>query len=231
MRRIGVVTTSRADYGGALPIARTIKADPDLELLLFVGGMHLAPEFGLTVKEIEADGLPIVDRIEMAPVSDSPEAIAQTIGHGVNGFARSLSLHRPDILVVFGDRYELLSVACAAIALGIPLAHVAGGDLTEGAIDNQVRYALTKLSHLHFVVLEEHAKRVRQMGEEAWRIVLTGEPALDLLGTFKLLERAELSSRLGLALKSPVAIGTFTALAMDCSMREASMFPACSASQ
>ena len=208
MRRIGVVTTSRADYGGVLPILRAINADPDLDLLLFVGGMHLATEFGLTVKEIEADGFSITDRIEMAPASDTPEAIAQAIGHGVNGFARSLNRCRPDILVVAGDRYELLSVACAALALGIPLAHVAGGDLTEGAIDNQVRYALTKLSHLHFVVLEEHARRVRQTGEEQWRIFLTGEPALDLLDTIKLLGREELSASLGIELKPPIAVVT-----------------------
>lgn len=209
MRRIGVVTTSRADYGGVLPIARAIKADPGLELLLFVGGMHLAPEFGLTVKEIEADGLPIADRIEMAPASDSPEAIAQAMGQGVNGFARSLSRHRPDILVLYGDRYELMAPALVATALNIPIAHVCGGDLTEGAIDNQVRHALTKLSHLHFVVLEEHARRVRQMGEEAWRVFLTGEPALDFLNELKLMSQKELADSLGMELTPPVAIVTF----------------------
>jgi len=209
MRRIGVVTTSRADYGGVLPIARAIRADSDLELLLFVGGMHLAPEFGLTVKEIEADGLPIVDRIEMAPASDSPEAIAQAMGQGVHGFARSLDRHRPDMLVLYGDRYELMAPALVATALNIPIAHVCGGDLTEGAIDNQVRYALTKLSHLHFVVLEEHARRVRQTGEESNRIFLTGEPALDLLNQLKPLSQKELADSLGMELTQPVAIITF----------------------
>ena len=209
MRRIGVVTTSRADYSSLLPVLHAIQADPELDLLLFVGGMHLAPEFGLTVKEIEAEGFPIAERIEMTPTSDVPEAVARAIGCGVSGFAQSLSRCRPDILVVNGDRYELLAVACAALVLGIPLAHISGGDLTEGAIDNQVRYALTKLSHLHFVAMETHAERVRQVGEEPWRVFLTGEPALDLLSELKLLSREELADSLGIKLAPPVVVVTF----------------------
>jgi UDP-hydrolysing UDP-N-acetyl-D-glucosamine 2-epimerase len=202
------VTTSRADYSSLLPILRLINNDPELELLLFVGAMHLAPQFGLTLKDIETDAFPIADRVEMLLASDTPLGVAKSIGLGVIGFAESLSRHRPDILMIIGDRYELLSVACAALALGIPVAHVSGGDLTEGAIDNQVRFALTKLSHLHFVAMETHAKRLCQMGEESWRIFVTGEPALDLLHQIQLLSREELANCLGLNLTPPILVVT-----------------------
>jgi len=209
MRRIGAVTTSRADYSSLLPILRLISDDPDLELLLFVGGMHLAPEFGYTVKEIEADGFPIADRIEMMLASDTRESVAKSMGVGVIGFANSLSRYRPDILIVVGDRFELLSVVSAALPLGIPIAHVSGGDITEGAIDNQVRYAITAMSHIHFVAMDAHAKRLLQMGEEPWRVIVTGDPALDLIHQMKFLSRAELSKRLGLELTSPILVITF----------------------
>lgn len=209
MRRIGVVTTSRADYSSVLPVARLISDDRDLELLLFVSGMHLAPEFGLSVREIEAEGLPITDRVEMLVASDTPQAVAKSIGLGVIGFAESLTRARPDVLLVVGDRFELLSVVCAALPLAIPVAHVSGGDLTEGLIDNQVRFAITKMSHLHFVAMQSHADRLRQMGEEVWRVHVTGDPALDLIDQMKFLSRAELSESLGLELKPPIIVVTF----------------------
>jgi UDP-hydrolysing UDP-N-acetyl-D-glucosamine 2-epimerase len=170
--------------------------------------MHLAPEFGLTVKEIEADGFPIVDRVEMLLSSDTPEAMAKSTGLGTIEFADALARHRPDILLIVGDRYELLSVACAALPLCIPIAHISGGDLTVGAIDNQVRYALTELSHLHFVAMETHAKRLRQMGEEPWRVFVTGDPALDLIHKMKFLSREELIECLGMDLEPPILLIT-----------------------
>jgi len=209
MRQIGVVTTSRADYSSLLPILRLISDDPDLELLLFVGGMHLVPEFGYTVKEIEADGFPITERIEMMLASDTRESVAKSMGLGVIGFANSLSRYHPDILIMVGDRFELLAAVSAALSLGIPIAHVSGGDITEGAIDNQVRYAITAMSHIHFVAMLAHAQRLLQMGEEPWRVIVTGDPALDLIHQMKFLSRAELSKHLGLELTSPVLLVTF----------------------
>ena len=206
---IGAVTTSRADYSSLAPILRLIHEDPDVRLLLFVGGTHLAPEFGLTVRNIEADGFEITDRIEMLVASDTPQAIAKSFGLGVIGFADSLTRFRPDIVLIVGDRFEMLSVACAALPLGIPIAHVSGGDVTEGAIDNQVRHAITKMSHIHFVNMEAHAKRLVQMGEEPSRVVVSGDPALDLVHQMKFLTKQELSECLGLELTSPILMISF----------------------
>jgi UDP-hydrolysing UDP-N-acetyl-D-glucosamine 2-epimerase len=208
MRRIGVVTTSRADYSGLRPLLDLIQRDPELELLLFVTAMHLAPPFGLTVSEIESDGFTITDRIDMLLAGDSPTAAAKSLGVGAIGFAASLARHRPDLLVVLGDRFELLSIVPVALVLGIPVAHISGGDETEGALDNQVRHAVTKLSHLHFVCMELHAARVRQMGEEPWRILVAGDPALDLLRQFSPMTREELADSLQLDLRPPVAVVT-----------------------
>ncbi len=209
MRKIGVITTSRADYSSSRPILKAIHDDSDLELLLYVAAMHLAPQFGLTIKEIEADGFPIAEKVDMLLVGDTPISIAKSIGVGVLGFADALNRSRPDILLILGDRFELLSAASAALAMGIPLAHLSGGELTEGAIDNQVRYALTHLSHLHFVAMESHARRLRRCGEESWRIIVTGEPALDQLHKLCYLDQEKLESELGLELVSPVLVVTF----------------------
>lgn len=205
MKRIGVATFGRSDYSSCLPILHGIKADPSLELRLLVGGMHLSPEFGHTVDAIVADGFDISDRIAMPVSSDTPAGVAASVGHGVVALARSLQQVDPEILLVVGDRLELLA-ACAALPLGIPLAHVSGGDVTEGAIDNQVRHAISKMSHVHFVAMPEHAARLRQMGEEPWRIVVTGDPALDMLRQMEWLTRTELESRLEIALKPPVVL-------------------------
>ncbi|OGW92351.1 MAG: UDP-N-acetyl-D-glucosamine 2-epimerase, UDP-hydrolysing [Omnitrophica bacterium RIFCSPHIGHO2_02_FULL_63_14] len=208
MRRIGVVTTSRSDYSSLLPLLRLISDDPELELLLFVGGMHLLPEYGSSIREIEGDGFPIADRVQMLLASNTREAVAKSIGLGVMACAESFSRFRPDLLLIVGDRFELLSVACAALPLAIPIAHVSGGDATEGLIDNQVRYAVTKLSHLHFVAMESHAQRLLQMGEEPWRVHVTGDPALDLIRQIRVLSREELAASLHVALEPPVVVVT-----------------------
>src|SRR5262249_4579000 len=149
---------------------------------LIVSGMHLAPEFGTTVRAIEADGFPIDERVEMLVASDTPEGVAKSVGLGTIGLAQSFARNRPDLLLLVGDRIELLAAATAAVSFGIPIAHVSGGDQTEGALDNQVRHAVSKLSHLHFVAMQAHADCLLQMGEEPWRVVVTGDPALDLIG-------------------------------------------------
>lgn len=209
MRRIGVATSTRSDYSSYLPVLRAIASDPGLELHLLVSGMHLSPEFGYTVTEIEADGFTIHERIEMLLSADTPAAIAKSIGLGTLGLAQSFANLQPDLLLVVGDRFELLAVAAAALPFGIPIAHVSGGDITEGAFDNQVRHAISKLSHLHFVSMQKHADRLIQMGEESWRVIVTGDPALDLLHQITLLTRAELSAVLELELEPPVLLVTF----------------------
>lgn len=209
MRSIGVVTLARSDYGSCLPILKAIQADPDLSLYLMVSGMHLSPEFGYTLKEIEADGFEINERVEILLSSDTPEGIAKSIGLGTIGFGQSFARFQPDILLLVGDRFELLAVAGAALPFRIPLAHISGGDITEGAIDNQVRHAISKMSHLHFVAMAAHADRLIQMGEESRCVFVTGDPALDLIQSMHFLSQTELSESLGLALKAPILLITY----------------------
>lgn len=209
MRRIGVATFARSEYSTCLPLLRAIRADAECQLHLLVSGTHLSSAFGETVKEIEADGFTINDRIEMRVSSDTPEGVAESNGWGTIGFAHSFARCRPDLLLLVGDRLELLAAASAALPFGIPIAHLSGGDATEGALDNQVRHAMSKLSHLHFVAMPAHAHRLKQMGEEAWRVFVTGDPALDLVHQVQLLPRDELGQRLGLGLASPLLIVSF----------------------
>jgi UDP-hydrolysing UDP-N-acetyl-D-glucosamine 2-epimerase len=209
MRAIGVVTTARSDYGIYRPILQRLQADADVQLKLFVTGMHLAPQFGLTVKTIEADGFPIADRVEMLLASDSPEGVAKSIGLGVIGFAQVFARCRPDILVVLGDRFEMYAAALAALPFTIPIAHIHGGEVTQGAIDEALRHSLTKLSHLHFVSTEDYARRVRQLGEEPWRVSVSGAPGLDNVRSIELYSPAELSQRYGVPVQPAPLLVTF----------------------
>lgn len=215
MRTIGVVTVGRSDYGIYLPILHKIQNDPDLRLHLIVAGMHLAPEWGLTVRGIEADGFPIGDRVEMLLSSDTPVGIAKSIGLGVIGFAQSFARKSPDVLIVLGDRFEMYSAAVAALPFKIPIAHIHGGELTVGAIDDALRHSLTKLSHLHFVATKEYAHRVIQLGEEPWRITISGAPSLDNIHTITLLNRAELEEKFALHLARPFLLVTFHPVTLE----------------
>jgi UDP-hydrolysing UDP-N-acetyl-D-glucosamine 2-epimerase len=214
-RAIGVVTVSRSDYGHLVPVLQEIQAAPDLELLLFVGGMHLEPVFGSTVDAIEADGWRITERIQMLEPEDSAEAIAVAIGKGVAGFARAFGRHRPELLLVLGDRFEMLAAATAALPLTIPVAHIHGGEESLGAIDNQVRHAITKLAHLHFASTEGHATRITQMGEESWRIHVVGAPGLDRIRTTRLLSREGLAEALDLPIEPPWFLITFHPVTLE----------------
>lgn len=198
-RTIAVVTVARSDWGHLASVLAELRAAADVRLLLFVGGMHLSEAFGRTVDLIEREGWPIAERIEMLEPSDAPEAIATSIGRGVAGFGRAYARHRPDLVVVLGDRFEMLSAAAAALPFVLPVAHLHGGEVTEGAIDNQIRHAITKCAHLHFVSAEPHARRILAMGEEPWRIHNVGAPGLDRIRTTRLLSRDELARRLDLA--------------------------------
>ena len=215
MRSIGVVTTSRADYSAYRPILRACAADPELSLKLFVSGAHLSPEFGSTVQQIEADGFEITERIEMLLSSDTPEAIAKSIGLGLIGFGQAFSRYRPDILVVLGDRYEMLAAALAALPFKIPVAHLSGGELTQGAIDDALRHGITKLSHLHFTATEDYARRVIQLGEEPSRVFVSGEPALDDVLKASHLGAEELRRRYGFDFDQPFLLATFHPVTLE----------------
>jgi UDP-hydrolysing UDP-N-acetyl-D-glucosamine 2-epimerase len=197
-RSIGVVSVSRSDYGHLRPVLDAIRSAPDLELRLFVGGMHLAPAFGLTVREIEKDGWSVAERVEMLDGDDSPEGVARAIARGTAGFAQAYARQRPSLLLLLGDRFEMLAAATAALPFGLPVAHLHGGEVTEGAMDNQIRHAITKLAHLHLTSAEEHTRRIVAMGEEAWRVHTVGAPGLDRFRGMMLLSRAELARQLGL---------------------------------
>ena len=192
MRQIGVVTVGRSDYGIYLPILRKITADPELEMRLIVSGSHLSHEYGYTVQEIESDGFEVSDRVEMLTSSDSPEGISKSMGLGSIGFSQAYARSQPDILLVLGDRFEMHSAVVAALPFNIPVAHIHGGETTLGAIDEAFRHSITKMSHLHFVTVDRYAKRVEQLGEEPWRIVISGAPGLDNILEMKLFSSEEI---------------------------------------
>jgi UDP-hydrolysing UDP-N-acetyl-D-glucosamine 2-epimerase len=202
-RRIAVVTTSRADYSHLYWPLRELDAHPAIELGVFALGPHLSPQFGETISEIEKDGFPIKARIECLLSSDTDTGMAKTIGIAIQSLADALTAWRPDLMLLIADRYEMLAPASVAVALRIPIAHIEGGEVSQGAIDDQVRNAITKLAHIHFTSTETARRRVIAMGEEPWRVHCAGAPSLDHLRHSKLLKRGELESRLGLKFKGP----------------------------
>jgi UDP-hydrolysing UDP-N-acetyl-D-glucosamine 2-epimerase len=215
MRTIGVVTVARSDYGIYVPVLRRIQQAPELGLRLYVSGMHLSPAHGLTVRMIENDGYEAFDRIDMLMSSDTPEGIAKSLGMGVVGFSQSFARERPDVLLVLGDRFEMFAAALAALPYRIPVAHLHGGELTFGAIDDSLRHAMTKLSHLHFASTKEYAARIMQLGEEPWRVTVSGAPALDRLADQRLLSPQELSSRFQVSFEKPPLLVTFHPVTLE----------------
>lgn len=195
-RRIAVVTTSRADYSHLYWPLRLLAEDARVELKLIVMAAHLSPEFGDTIKEIEKDGFAIAARMECLLSSDSDVGMAKTIGVATLSLADTLGELRPDIVLLIADRYEMLAPAAVALALRIPMAHIEGGEVSEGAIDDAVRNALTKMAHLHFTSTLAARERIIAMGEEPWRVTRAGAPSLDHLLKSKLLSREEIEAKL-----------------------------------
>lgn len=195
-RRIAVVTTSRADYSHLVWPLREMAARDTIDLHIIALAAHLSPEFGQTIDEIEADGFSVTERIECLLSSDSDVGMAKTIGVAVQSLADVLGRLRPDLLLLIADRYEMLAPASVAVALRIPIAHIEGGEVSEGAIDDVVRNALTKMSHVHFTPTELASRRVLSMGEEPWRVHQVGAPSLDHLRRAELLSRGALSGQL-----------------------------------
>lgn len=208
-RRICVVTGSRAEYGLLRGIMREISLDPRLTLQVVATGTHLAPEFGLTYREIERDGFGIDARVEMLLSSDTPAGVSKSVGLGVIGMADALERLRPDVVLLLGDRFEILAAAVAATVAGIPLAHVHGGEVTEGVMDDAIRHAITKMSHLHFTSAEPHRARVVQMGEDPARAYNVGAPGVDEALATARLDRAGMERELGIALLAPVLLVTY----------------------
>lgn len=208
-RKICVITGSRAEYGLLFWIIKGIHEDPELELQLVVTGMHLSPEFGLTVGEIEKDGFPIAERVEMLLSSDTESAIAASMGLGMIGFAKAYERLMPDVLVVLGDRFEIFSAIAAAVPFKIPVAHIHGGEITEGAIDELFRHSITKMSHLHFTATELSAQRVRQMGEPSENVFCFGSPAIDNVFSLDLMSREQLCRELGIPFGRKIGVVTY----------------------
>jgi UDP-N-acetylglucosamine 2-epimerase (non-hydrolysing)/GDP/UDP-N,N'-diacetylbacillosamine 2-epimerase (hydrolysing) len=210
-----VVTVGRSDFGLYLPLLKRLASAPEMKCELIVGGAHLLPEFGMTVREVEASGFPIADRIEMLESCDTPEAIARSMGRGTVRFAESFGRFRPDILVLLGDRFEMHAAAVAAQPFLIPIAHIAGGAITTGAIDDSLRHSMTKMSHLHFVETELYAKRLMRMGEEPWRITVSGSLSVDNFQQVTPLSREDFEERYSIPLSDAPLIVTYHPVTRD----------------
>jgi GDP/UDP-N,N'-diacetylbacillosamine 2-epimerase (hydrolysing) len=214
-RKICVISGTRAEYGLLRWVMQGIKDDPALTLQVIAAGMHLSPEFGLTYREIEQDGFRIDRKVEMLTSSDTPVGIAKSMGLGLIGFADALNELRPDLIVVLGDRFEIFAAVATALVARIPVAHLQGGETTEGAFDEALRHSITKMSHLHFVAAEEYRLRVIQLGEQPERVFLVGGMGIDNIKRLHLLDRAELEASLGFELRQKNLLITFHPVTLE----------------
>lgn len=214
-RKICVITGSRAEYGLLRPLLDAMKSDITIILQLIVTGMHLSHEFGFTYKEIEKDGFIIYRKIDIQLTSDGPVDIAKSMGIGLAKFAKIYKKIRPDIIIVLGDRFEILSAVIAAHLAGITIAHLYGGELTEGAIDDAFRHAITKMSHLHFTATQEYRKRIIQLGENPKRVFNVGAAGLENIEKIKLLSREKLEKELNFKLNTRNLLVTFHPVTLE----------------
>lgn len=214
-RKILVLTTSRADFGIYKPVLAALADHPALEPMIIATGTHLEPAFGETIKEVEASGYPIAARFACIAEGDNPVDIGLSMARATSGMAKALNDNPADLLLVLGDRFEMLAAASAAPPFGLPIAHIHGGEETEGAIDNVFRHMLTKMSHLHFCATELSARRIRQMGELSSRVIVSGAPALDAIATTELLSRTDLAKQFGLPAEGPFLLATYHPVTLD----------------
>ncbi len=215
MRKICIVTGTRAEYGILSPLIRALAENKGCELQIVAANMHLSPEFGLTYREIEADGFRIDRKVEMLLSSDSEVGAAKSTGLGMIGFADAFADLSPDIIVILGDRYEMLAAAVTAHILGIPVAHLHGGEVTEGAIDDSLRHAITKLSYLHFPATEEYRQRIIQLGENPERVWNAGSLAAESILQEEMLNKEELEKSLGFSLGDEYIMATYHPVTMQ----------------
>tara|TARA_B100000212_G_scaffold340279_1_gene320504 strand:- start:3141 stop:4298 length:1158 start_codon:yes stop_codon:yes gene_type:complete len=215
MKKITLITGSRADYGLLRSVIEGIEKSNKLKLSLIVTGMHLSNEFGLTISEIEKDGFPINKKIEMLVGSDTPSAITKSIGLGMIGFADAFKEIETDLLLVLGDRYEILSAVTSALISRIPVAHLHGGELSEGSIDESIRHSITKMSHLHFVSNEIHRKRVIQLGEQPSSVFTVGALGIDNILQTKLYNKEEIETELNFKFKKQNLLITYHPVTLE----------------
>lgn len=215
MKKICVVTGTRAEYGLLKPVIDKIEKDSMLELFLIVTGAHLSQEFGMTVKEIEQDGYHIDKKIEMLLSSDTPSAVVKSMGVGLIGLADVLQDAEIDMMIILGDRYEIMIAAQAAMVFRIPVAHIHGGELTEGLIDEAIRHSITKMSIFHFASTEEYRRRIIQLGEEPERVYNVGALGVENCKNISLLKKAELEEAIGFKIISPTALVTFHPVTLE----------------
>jgi GDP/UDP-N,N'-diacetylbacillosamine 2-epimerase (hydrolysing) len=214
-RKVCVVTGTRAEYGLLYWLMKEIQADADLQLQIITTGMHLSPEFGLTYRQIEKDGFKIDKKIEMLLSSDTSVGISKSMGLGMIGFAEVYADLKPDIIVLLGDRFEIFSAASAAMIARIPIAHLHGGETTEGAFDEAIRHSITKMSHLHFTAAEEYRRRVVQLGESPDRVFNVGGLGIDNIKKLKLLNREEFEGSINFKLGPKNLLVTFHPVTLE----------------
>jgi GDP/UDP-N,N'-diacetylbacillosamine 2-epimerase (hydrolysing) len=214
-RKICVITGSRAEYGLLRTVMQEIKDSPNLSLQIIATGMHLSPDFGFTFEEIESDGFRIDRKVEMLIRDDSPAGIAESMSKGLVGCAKAISELSPNLIVVLGDRFEIIVSVLAALVAKIPVAHIHGGELTLGSFDDAIRHSITKMSHLHFVAAEEYKNRVIQLGENPERVFLVGGLGVDNIKRIKLLERKELEESLDITFQEKSLLITFHPVTLE----------------
>ncbi|MCT4616241.1 MAG: UDP-N-acetylglucosamine 2-epimerase [Marinifilaceae bacterium] len=214
-RKVLVITGTRAEYGLLSNVLRLLKEDDEFELQLIATGMHLSPDYGYTYKEIEDDGFKIDKKIEILLSSDSSIGVSKAMGLAQISFAEAFEELQPDLILVLGDRYEILSAVTSAMIARIPVAHLNGGEKTEGAIDESIRHSLTKMSHLHFTATEEYYQRVIQLGENPNRVFNVGEVGLDNITRLNLMSKSEFEDSINFKLKQKAIIITFHPVTLE----------------
>lgn len=215
MRKVCVITGTRAEYGILSSLMKLIQQDENLLLQIVATNMHLSPEFGLTYREIENDSFRIDKKVEMLLSSDTPNGTVKSMGLATIGFADALEDLKPDLVIILGDRYEMLAAAQAALIYKIPIAHLYGGEITEGAYDDSIRHAITKLSHLHFTSTEEYRHRVIQLGEDPERVFYVGALGIDNILNEPIMSLAKLEESLNFCLSSHYLLITFHPVTME----------------
>lgn len=215
MKKVCIITGTRAEYGLLKPVIDKVNKSDEFELQLVVTGMHLSVEFGLTYKEIEEDGYPITYKVEMLLSSDTAVGATKSMGVALMGFADFFDRYKPDITVILGDRYEMLAAATASMLAKVPIAHIHGGELTEGAVDDAVRHSVTKMSHLHFAATEEYKNRIIQLGEHPRTVYNVGALGVENAKSVKLLGRKELERLLGFSFHAPTIMITYHPVTLE----------------
>lgn len=213
--KVCVATGSRAEYGLMKWVMYELNSNPDFDLQVLVMGAHLLDDFGGSYKEIEKDGFRIDAKVHQRTTDLSPLGIAHAVGETVQGVGDALEGLNPDLVLFMGDRYEMLALCSACLVMGVPMGHVSGGEITEGAFDDQIRHAITKMSHLHFAANEEFGRRIKQMGEERWRVCVSGEPGLDAMHRLVLPSREEFKNDIGVDLSNPTAVVTYHPVTLE----------------